>query len=98
METTTAVGSYAGVSPHPWGLADVIGNVWEWCGDWYAEYPDGETTDPTGSENGSYRVYRGGSWNEHAWVGRAAHRSRGTPDDAWYFHLGFRFTVAPSDQ
>jgi formylglycine-generating enzyme required for sulfatase activity len=89
---TTPVGSYAA---NPWGLYDMIGNVWEWCQDWYDVYPGGSVTDPQGPVTGSLRVIRGGGWDRGAGTCRSAGRDYDYPALRDYDGLGFRVVLAP---
>jgi len=72
-----------------WGLFDMHGNVWEWCWDWYGNYPSGVQTDPTGVVSSTSRVVRGGSWMHSAWSTRSANRSALNPD-VKFNAFGFR--------
>jgi len=62
-----------------WGLHDLHGHVWEWCSDWFGNYPSGSTQDPSGPNVGRYRVARGGSWQDRSDFCRSAFRSRHKP-------------------
>jgi formylglycine-generating enzyme required for sulfatase activity len=89
--TTHAVGEKLA---NAWGLYDIYGNIWEWCGDWYGDYPGGNVADPKGPSTGAARVLRGGSWSYDAAYCRSAGRYGSRPDYR-YNSFGFRVVLAP---
>jgi formylglycine-generating enzyme required for sulfatase activity len=78
-----------------WGLYDMHGNVWEWCSDWYGEYPKGSVSDPSGPSEGLSRVLRGGFLHDVAAGCRSAVRFRYFPS---FRHgvIGFRVALSSS--
>jgi formylglycine-generating enzyme required for sulfatase activity len=85
-ESTQAV---AQKQPNGWGLYDMLGNVWEWCRDWYDDSPPEPQRDPTGPTRGHARVLRGGAWYSDAQYCRAAQRN-GSTDLDLQDTVGFR--------
>lgn len=80
--------------PNGFGLWQSIGNVWEWCSDWYSAgyYAVSPGTDPQGPDAGSSRVMRGGSFLCHdSYCNRYRNsaRSSNTPDSSMG-NAGFR--------
>ncbi len=85
--------------PNLWGLHDMLGNVKEWCQDWWADrLPGGSVLDPQGPASGSFRVIRGNYWNQ--WLAlptlsRSAFRSN-NPARIPIVSIGFRVVLAPA--
>lgn len=85
---TTPV-DYFPTGASPYGVMDLVGNVWEWCSSLYAEHPyrvDDGREDLTAD---GWRVLRGGSWYDTDWGARPARRLSGQPDHASH-NTGFR--------
>jgi formylglycine-generating enzyme required for sulfatase activity len=87
---TSPVGNYPnGASPY--GVLDMVGNVWEWVSDWYGltYYNNSPSVNPPGPASGQYRVLRGGSWFDDMSVVQTFNRLSQDPSTS-YYHFGFR--------
>ena len=90
--TTHKVGTKAA---NDLGIHDMSGNVWEWCEDIYADdaYKKHTRNNPIYAQSGSFRVFRGGCWDNNPAYVRCAFRCRNAPDFR-YSLLGFRLLRA----
>ena len=88
-QRTLPVGSF---QPNSWGLYDMHGNVAEWCSDWFSKEYVPPTKDPEGSQTGTSKIIRGGSWCLHAYMARSAKRDSDLPYFG-YSSVGFRLVL-----
>jgi formylglycine-generating enzyme required for sulfatase activity len=94
---TTPVGQYSPAGDSPFGLSDMLGNVWEWCSDWYDadEYAQRKIIrDPIGPTAAEGAVIRGGAFDSGRKHARAAARNWDYPFKQ-RATVGFRVVAVP---
>ncbi len=98
-EGLKSVGSYPdGIS---WvGAHDMAGNAMEWVQDWLGReyYSESERDDPTGPEEGSRKVEKGGWWGANPFVARSAYRHYEDSPTYQDHHIGFRVVSVAEEE
>jgi formylglycine-generating enzyme required for sulfatase activity len=89
--------SVAGKKPNGLGLYDMMGNVWEWCSDWYDRnyYENSPAKNPEGPSDGLTRVLRGGGWRSKPKHLRTVDRNDFDPTSKKFTNIGFRLARNP---
>ena len=75
-----------------WGIYDMLGNVWQWCQDWFGPYQGDGVIDPLGAPKGDKHSTRGGCYYCDAVHERAARRNRDLEDHSSR-SVGFRIVA-----
>jgi formylglycine-generating enzyme required for sulfatase activity len=90
---TSPVGTF---QPNPYGLYDMLGNVWEWVEDVFIAdiYGRSDKKNPIYDSGGPFRVFRGGGWRNVPGGVRCAGRGYDGPSDR-YSDVGFRLLRMP---
>jgi len=65
------------------GTCDMSGNMVEWCSDWWDLYTDASQENPTGPDNGEYRIVRGGDYGSSAIYAHVTWRGGIKPNSEW---------------
>lgn len=81
-------------APNAFGLYDMLGNVWQWCQDWFGSYTSAAAIDPQGPSSGDRRVTRGGCFYCDGVHERAPRRNRDLEDHSSR-SVGFRIAAVP---
>ena len=91
---TAPVGSFP-LGKSPYGVHDMVGNVWEWMSDWYGEhyYKKAPRRNPKGPAEGEFKVVRGGSWFNFPYLNRIGYRGWYEPDMRLVY-VGIRCAVS----
>jgi formylglycine-generating enzyme required for sulfatase activity len=95
--STAPITRSSNIFRNAFGLTDMIGNVWQWCFDFYGPYSNTTQNDPIGPSTTSdnVRCIRGASWSDDQLVSfRCALRFRGSSDSD-YNLIGFRLSAGP---